>query len=105
MARRRSLGVGQDQKSEWRRPNPRLRFGLGRVDSHAERDKGGNELGEGQEVTRRFLVACGHAAVVFEAIDQPLNEIPTLVLLTVVPPLNDTVFQRWNDRLGVSLPQ
>ena len=62
-------------------------------------------MGEGQEVTSRFLVACGDAAVVLEAVDQALDKVSTLVFLPVVPPLNDSVFQRLNDRLGVSLPQ
>ena len=79
--------------------------GLGRVDSHAEGDERRSEMGEGQEVTSRFLVACGDAAVVLEAVDQALNKVSTLVFLPVVPPLNDSVFQWWNGRLGVSLPQ
>ena len=62
-------------------------------------------MGEGQEVAGRFLVACGDAAVVLEAVDEALDKIATLVFLPVVPPLNDSVFQRWNDRLRVALPQ
>ena len=79
--------------------------GLGRVDSHAEGDERRSEMGEGQEVAGRFLVACGDAAVVLEAVDEALDKIATLVFLPVVPPLNDSVFQRWNDRLRVALPQ
>lgn len=62
-------------------------------------------MGEGQEVAGRFLVACGDATVVLEAIDQALDEIATPVFPPVVPSLHDPVFQRWNDRLGVALPQ
>ena len=61
-------------------------------------------MGKGQEVTGRLLVAGCDAAVVLEAIEQPLDEIATLIFPAVVPPLYKPGFQRWNDCFGVALP-
>jgi len=62
-------------------------------------------MGKGEEVAGRFLIACGDAAVMLQAVNEPLDKITTLVFAAVVSPLHESVFQRWNHRFGVALPQ
>ena len=80
--------------------------GLGRVDSHPDGYERRSEMGEGQKVASGLLVAGSNASVMLQAIDQPFDQIATLVFPAVVPRrFHKAVFERWYYCLSVALSQ
>src|SRR6185437_6287219 len=57
-------------------------------------------MDEGQEVSRRLLVACRYPPVLLDLAEEPLHQVTVLVTIPVVFPLNLTVLLRRNHCLS-----
>ena len=58
---------------------------------------GGGQINRGEEVASGFVIAGGDGAILFQAAEEVLNEMPRLIEFLVVKALFFTIFLRWND--------
>ena len=66
--------------------------------SSIEPDDGSGEINGSEEVTGRFVVACGNGAILLEFTEEILDQMACLIQLLVVIALLFTVSLGWNNR-------
>lgn len=86
----------------WRLTNNMVR--LGRVDK-SDPEADGAEEDHGQIGSRGLFVARGDAPVLFEFVDQPLDQVAQTIELLVVADIFGSIGARWNDRFDIAVAQ